>query len=605
MTQQVGKYQLIRKLATGGMAEVYLAKAAGPRGFEKTLVLKRILPHLAEEPAFVEMFLSEAMLAARLTHPHIVQIFDFGEADDAYFLAMEYIDGPSLRTLVKRSVALRLPLPTTLCARVVSQACEGLAFAHDFVDPDTGRPQGLIHRDISPDNILLSRQGTAKVVDFGIAKAADQGGHRTATGVIKGKISYMPPEQLRAKDMDRRVDVYALGVVLYELLTAHKPFESTSEASLMQAILFESATPAATHRPDLPGKLLGILDRALAKNREQRYPDCHAFQADLEDFILSIGKPVTTQHVAQLIHQVTATTSGTDMPIAPMRTPGTVGSPLAGTPTHTPRPAPLEIAEAATDAERSMRAPRGASTVARPTTVQEHLPTGTTLRPAFVPEAGTPPRRSSGKWKLVVSAAALLIMGGGAILWKVGSNPKVPEPPPVASVPEPRPTPAPPRAEPSTPPSAPPETGGAPSMAAKEVQEEPRAVEPEPMKTADEPEQKTSEPAVAMRVEAEPTPKPAEPAPAPIAKPSPPEPTRRTVTPRPKSLAKGTLDLRVRPFATVYVDGVKLGDTPLSPPELTAGRHTVKLVNEEFGEKKFDIVIEPNKPSLLKVNFYE
>jgi eukaryotic-like serine/threonine-protein kinase len=164
VTQQLGKYQLIRKLATGGMAEVFLAKAAGPMGFEKMLVVKRILPHLSEDPTFVEMFLAEAKLAAQLNHPNIVQIFDFGETDGEYFLAMEYIDGPNLRVLVKRARAAKAPLPTPICARLIAAACEGLAFAHDFSDPTTGEPLGLIHRDISPDNILVSRQGAVKVV---------------------------------------------------------------------------------------------------------------------------------------------------------------------------------------------------------------------------------------------------------------------------------------------------------------------------------------------------------------------------------------------------------------------------------------------------------
>ncbi len=303
MTRNVGKYQIIRQLATGGMAEVFLAKATGPRGFEKTLVLKCILPQLANEPAFVEMFLFEAMLAARLTHPHIVQLFDLGEADGSYFLAMEYVDGPSLRALIKRASAQGLLLPPTLCARLISHACEGLAFAHDFVDADTGQPLELIHRDISPDNILLSLQGAVKVGDFGIAKAAGQV-HKTKSGVIKGKISYMPPEQLRAQDMDRRADVYALGVVLYELLTLRKPYRASSEPGLMHSILFESPVPARQHRPDLPEAMQRILARAIAKDREQRYPDCHALQADLEDFILAMGKPVTARQVSQFIHQV-------------------------------------------------------------------------------------------------------------------------------------------------------------------------------------------------------------------------------------------------------------------------------------------------------------
>lgn len=297
---QIGKYQLVRKLASGGMAEVFLAKAAGPRGFEKTLVLKRILPHLAEDPAFVEMFLGEARLAAQLEHPNIVQIFDFGEAEGSFFLAMEFIDGPNLRKLVKR--AAEEALPPAFCAKVVAAAAEGLAYAHEFRDVETGEPLGLIHRDVSPDNILVSRQGAVKVVDFGIAKVAGQG-HRTLTGVVKGKVAYMPPEQLQAKGMDRRVDVYALGVVLYELLTGKRPFDATTDVSVMQAILFESFIPVAQRRPDLPVALQQVLDKALAKDRERRYADCRALQDDLERFVLSTGEPVGAYQIAQRIAQ--------------------------------------------------------------------------------------------------------------------------------------------------------------------------------------------------------------------------------------------------------------------------------------------------------------
>ncbi|WP_342380965.1 serine/threonine protein kinase [Myxococcus stipitatus] len=299
----VGKYQLVRKIASGGMAEVYLAKAAGPMGFEKTLVLKRILPHLAEDPAFVEMFLGEARLAAQLEHPNIVQIFDFGEADGSYFLAMELIDGPTLRRLVKRAV--EQALPPVMCAKLVALAAEGLAFAHDFCDPVSGEPLGLIHRDVSPDNILVSRQGAVKVVDFGVAKVAGQG-HRTQTGVMKGKVAYMPPEQLRTLPLDRRVDVYALGVVLYELLTGKRPFDATTEASTMQAILFEPFTPVVERRPDVPVALQEILERALAKERDERYPDCRALQADLERYLMSAGESVGAYQIAQFVGRLVA-----------------------------------------------------------------------------------------------------------------------------------------------------------------------------------------------------------------------------------------------------------------------------------------------------------
>jgi len=302
---QVGRYQLVRRLAKGGMAELFLARAKGPGGFEKTLALKRILPHLAQDPSFVAMFLSEVKLASRLHHTNIVQIFDCGRAGGGYYLVMEYIDGPNLRGLARCASGLGLSIPPELCAWILAEACEGLAYAHEFCDPATGRPLELVHRDISLDNILVSREGTVKVVDFGIAKAVGQV-HWTKTGVVKGKLSYMAPEQLRGLALDRRVDVYALGIVLYELLTGRKPFDATQEASIARAILFEPLIPAEKRRPDLPKALQGILKRALARDRNQRYPDCRELQADLEAFLRSRGKPMGSSRLARFVSRLTA-----------------------------------------------------------------------------------------------------------------------------------------------------------------------------------------------------------------------------------------------------------------------------------------------------------
>jgi len=296
----VGKYELIKKIATGGMAEVFLARAAGPKGFQKILVVKRILPHLADEPTFVDMFLSEAKLAAQFSHPNIVQIFDFGEVEGTSYIAMEFVDGPNLRTLQGRALDLGTPLPLGVCAKIISLACEGLAYAHDFVDPATGQPWGVVHRDISPDNLLVARNGYVKVVDFGIAKAAVQS-HKTKTGTIKGKFGYMAPEQLQNQTLDRRTDVFALGMVLYEMATGTKPFDGSSEASTLKGILFEPFIPAVSRRSDIPRELGVIIDKALSKEREQRYPDCLALQRDLEQFIASTGKPVGTLQIAELV----------------------------------------------------------------------------------------------------------------------------------------------------------------------------------------------------------------------------------------------------------------------------------------------------------------
>jgi serine/threonine-protein kinase len=302
---QVGRYQLIKKIAQGGMAELFLARAEGPSGFEKTLVLKRTLPRLAKDPAFVSMFLSEVRLASRLHHTNLVQIFDCGRAGQCYYLVMEYIDGINLRELAQGSSERGIALPLALCAWIIAEACEGLAYAHEFCDPSTGKPLGLVHRDVTLDNILVSREGAVKVVDFGIAKAAGQL-HHTQTGMIKGKLPYMPPEQLRNKPLDRRVDVYALGIVFYQLLTGSWPFDATTEASIARAILMEPLIPAVKRRPDLPRSLQFILERALAKDREKRYPDCRAFQADLEAFIRSRRKPMGSSQLARFVTWVTA-----------------------------------------------------------------------------------------------------------------------------------------------------------------------------------------------------------------------------------------------------------------------------------------------------------
>jgi serine/threonine protein kinase len=316
---RLGKYQLLRKLATGGMAEVFLAKTDGPMGFEKQLVIKRILPHLAEDPQFIEMFLAEAKLAAQLNHPNLVQLFDFGQAEGSYFIAMEYIDGPTLRYLLGRARELQSRIPLSLTARIVSSAAEGLAYAHDFRDQLTDEPLHLVHRDVSPDNILISRSGAVKLVDFGIAKARGQS-HHTQAGTVKGKVAYMAPEQLRGDALDRRVDLYALGVVLYELCTGRMPFEANSEASMVRAVLYDAAIPAVQRVPALPGPLQRILDQLLAKDREARYPDCRTLHADLEAFLRSTGEATTGFVLSRLVAHLAPAATPTPPPPLPAAT---------------------------------------------------------------------------------------------------------------------------------------------------------------------------------------------------------------------------------------------------------------------------------------------
>jgi serine/threonine-protein kinase len=295
-----GRYNLVRKLAQGGMAEVFLARVDGPKGFQKKCVVKRILPEYSSDARFVEMFLSEARIAAELNHPNIVQIFDFGEVDGTYFIAMEFIDGPNLRTLSGALRALEDPLSLSIAARIVSLAAEGLHFAHELRD-EQRRPTNLVHRDISPDNLLTSRTGHIKVVDFGIAKGAHQPS-LTRSGMVKGKLAYMAPEQLDSAPLDRRADIFALGVVLYELVTGVLPFENTSEMSIMRAILSpEPLLRAKTRRADLPEELDAIIARCLEKDREARYANCRELQQALELFIQNEGKAVGADDIAAAV----------------------------------------------------------------------------------------------------------------------------------------------------------------------------------------------------------------------------------------------------------------------------------------------------------------
>ncbi len=298
--ERLGKYQLVRKLATGGMAEVFLARAEGPMGFAKKLVVKRILPQFCEDQGFVNMFLGEAKLAAELNHPNVVQIFDFGEVDGRFFIAMELIDGPNLRVLNNAARAHGATIGFEYCAKLVAAAAEGLHYAHELKDPQ-GKPINLVHRDISPDNILVSRQGTVKVVDFGIAKASSSP-NLTRSGVLKGKMAYMPPEQLGRKPLDRRVDIYALGVVLYELVTGSMPFDATSEVSIIQAVMSESPLErVSARRGDVPKALDDIITKCLDKNRDYRFATGRELQVALERFILSSGHPITTGELSELV----------------------------------------------------------------------------------------------------------------------------------------------------------------------------------------------------------------------------------------------------------------------------------------------------------------
>ncbi len=277
---KLGRYELQAKLAVGGMAEIWLARQSGPAGFTKELVIKKILPHLTADKTFVEMFLNEGRLAALVNHPNVVQVFELGQHGEDYFLVMEHVAGWSLRAVLRRLGERGEQAPIGCIARLMAQVCRGLHAAHELTDA-SGRPQQLVHRDVSPENVLVSKSGEAKVADFGIAKAVSAAG-TTRPGETKGKLAYMPPEQLLGKPLDRRADVYAIGATLYELVAGKRPFMVAADAALSLEILEARPPPLSALRSDVPPELVAVIERCLEKDVSARWPDALAVARELE-----------------------------------------------------------------------------------------------------------------------------------------------------------------------------------------------------------------------------------------------------------------------------------------------------------------------------------
>ncbi|MBK7863172.1 MAG: serine/threonine protein kinase [Archangiaceae bacterium] len=295
-----GKYFLVRKLAEGGMAEIFLAKQVGVEGFEKNVVIKRMLQHLSSVPDFVSMFLDEARLTARLSHPNIVTISDLGHADGCYYICMEYLAGEDFSTMLRTSARRREYVPLNVSLRVLAEAARGLDFAHSFTDAQ-GKPLNIVHRDISPSNIFVTYTGTVKVLDFGIAKAESRVTNTTA-GVVKGKYMYMAPEQARSGQVDRRADVFSLGVSLYEALTNIRPFARDNDLAILNAVLQVDYTPPRQARPDLPVELEMIVQKALQLDPALRYQSAADLAVELEKFLASTTSASGHSQLSMFMH---------------------------------------------------------------------------------------------------------------------------------------------------------------------------------------------------------------------------------------------------------------------------------------------------------------
>jgi serine/threonine-protein kinase len=308
------RYRITERIAAGGMAEVFKGVAESLQGFRKNVAIKRILPNLTKNQKFVTMFLDEARLSLYLQHANVVQVFDIGHVDDTYFIVMEFVDGVDLKAIFewRRRIRKRLTVGQTLY--MIMEVCKGLAYAHDLVSPETGRPLGIVHRDISPANVLISRNGEIKLADFGLAKAASQV-EATDPGVVKGKMSYLSPEAARGENVDQRADIFSVGILLYEALTSKRLFYGESDYQTVEMVRNAKIPPISQQNPEVEPEFEEIVRKALARRVEDRFQSATDLQDALAHYWFSRGLKMIQRDIADLVRacqeeQATTSSSG-------------------------------------------------------------------------------------------------------------------------------------------------------------------------------------------------------------------------------------------------------------------------------------------------------
>lgn len=427
----IGPYQLEELLGRGGMAEVYRARREGPGGFEKVVALKRILPSYARNQTLVQRFLEEARIAGGLTHGNIVPVIDFGEIDGEHYLVMEWVDGVPLSALLRTVAERGRTLPAEVVAHIIAEAAAGLHHAHTRTDA-SGRPMSIVHRDVSPQNILLARQGDVKISDFGIAKAADSV-VRTEAGIQVGKLCYMAPEQAKGEPLDARADVYALGIVLWECLAMRPLFSREEGAEALRGVLEPKHVAPSEVSASAPAALDAVVLKALQPAREDRYPDAGSLARDLRVYVHSVAPGFGQADLAQYLERTLPFQGGAPRAPAPLpaAAPVPATAPSAAAPAVPARAAPWPVP------------PAGASP-------GPPLP----LDPAAAPSLPRAPARSRA-WLLPSILLSLLVFAGAAgAIFFVHSGRDVPTPSSTGAgttggamgslPPAPGPTPAPP-----------------------------------------------------------------------------------------------------------------------------------------------------------------
>ena len=622
---RIGRYEIIDKLATGGMAELYLARFDGPGGFEKRCALKRILPQFAADEAFRRMFVNEARVTAMFDHPNLVQIFELGE-DEAgqFYIAMELVRGLNVRQIIRLARDRDTTIPAEIAAFTAIQALDGLAYAHGFVHPDTREPLGLVHRDISPQNILISYSGAVKLVDFGIVKSSFIGGE-TQAGMLKGKVTYMSPEQAAGDPIDCRSDVFSLGICLYEMVTGMRPFWGRNELMVLKAIFEDPAPPLTMHAPDCPEGVEQAIERALAKNPAHRFPDARSFQTELQEILQKTPHPVTRHTLSDYVRSLESNPDTFDAT--------QVKIPRRHSATHR-----LSRASYPAPGAAAKYTPISSATPGdvRPGQLSERLtprPLNELSSPSeIIPATGFGPKRSYAGTVMLFGLSAIV---GAAVVWsffyfKKQADAVVVEPvdPPVFDIraeAAPSEPPGIPEAQmpssvsiPLPSPKVPPtKTSEAPSAAAAPA---PSYVPRRSSRPARSPRGRlmldSSPPGLSvMRGKRELGVTPLETR-LPVG-----HHTLRLVDPKQGinrkltveigrdgttservDIARGTLKVLSRPWAEVYLNGVHQGKTPLSI-EAYAGTHTLRLVSPEAGERTRRVALLPGAEKIVPVKF--
>jgi serine/threonine-protein kinase len=387
----VDNYSIISPLGEGGMAEIYLAKKSGPAEFERIVVLKHVRAEHSDDPEFIDLFLAEARLIAKIRHPNVVQVYDLGRNESGMFLALEYLHGENARALLQALSAQALQLDPALAAFVVAEAAAGLHAAHELTDAH-GRSEGVVHRDVSPDNMLLTYDGDVKVIDFGIAKGA-RSRNRTEPGVVRGKAAYVAPEQILGRPVDRRTDVFALGIVLWELLTVRRLFRRTTLDESWEAILNEPIPSVRSFQPSCPEALAQICARALAREPDDRFASAEVLRKALVTFMLGQGlSALPRDSLASLMQQLFSDARTSKEQLL--------------------NRAQVRVSVRTVPLRTAAKLPSGTHS-APPLSGGEHTPYAPYARESPTPIATTPPPRAR-------EAATLRPASGGAPVWLIG-----------------------------------------------------------------------------------------------------------------------------------------------------------------------------------------